>query len=180
MYIFILAIILACSNDIDILTDAVIKDGVAEVEDRESSGSESEEEEEQDTPSEATEEENFIEDGFVSRNTQFPPIEDAYVQSNKGYDQTIIRLDENNRTSYLKFDLSPIAEIGGYITDAILQFTIASDEGNGTIDIYKGLNTNWTEQELDDSNVPEIDILLGSITKEYKIGNTEEVVLSAF
>ena len=179
MYIFILAIILACSNDLDILTDAVINDGVAAVEERGNSDAEHEEEEEQGAPPETTEEEGEIEDGFVSSNTQFPPIEDAYVQSNKGYDQTIIRLDENNRTSYLKFDLSPIAEIGGYITAAILQFTVESDEGNGTVDIYKGLHTNWTEQELDDSNVPEIDVHLGAITKEYKIGNTEQVVLRA-
>ncbi|MCW5515661.1 PKD domain-containing protein [Muriicola sp. Z0-33] len=179
MYIFLLAIILACSNDIDILTDAVINDTETMVEEREAANSENEAGEQSETPPDEMGEGSGIEDGFVSRNTQFPPIEDAYVQSNKGYDQTIIRLDENNRTSYLKFDLTPIAAIDGYITDAVLQFTIESDEGNGTIDINKGLNTNWTEEELDDSNVPEIDILLGSITKEYKIGNTEEVLLSA-
>ena len=90
----------------------------------------------------------------------------------------LFRLDENNRTSYLKFDLNPIDDIGGYITDASLEFTVDSDEGSGTVEIYKGVDNDWTEQEVNDVNVPEIDILLGTITKEYKIGNTEEVVLS--
>jgi len=188
LYFFILTIIIACSKDIDILTDAVLNDSVASVEEREKAAEEEEEEEETaeeeaeeeaETPEEEPPVEDGMEDGFESRITEFPPIDDAHVQSGKGYNQTIIRLDENSRTSYLKFDLSPIEAIGGYITDATLEFTINSDEGNGTINIYKGVDSEWTEQEIDNINVPEIDILLGAITKEYKIGNTEEVILSA-
>jgi len=179
MYLFILAIILACSNDIDILTNAVIKDTGTTIEERENSEEEGTDNEEEESTAEEPMEETDMEVGFESRSTEFPPIEDAYVQGGMGFDQTIIRLDEDSRTSYLKFDLSPIEAIGGYITDATLQFTIDSDEGNGTVNIHKGLNSDWTEQEIDNSNVPDIDILLGSVTKEYKIGNTEEVSLSA-
>ena len=176
----------SCSKDIDILTDAILNDEIANVDEKENVDETSEEESEaeentetEETPEEEPPAEDGMEDGFESRITEFPPIDDAHVQSGKGYNQTIIRLDENSRTSYLKFDLSPIEAIGGYITDATLEFTINSDEGNGTISIYKGLDSDWTEQQIDNINVPEIDILLGTITKEYKIGNTEEVILSA-
>ncbi|MCW5515589.1 PKD domain-containing protein [Muriicola sp. Z0-33] len=186
LYFFILTIIVACSKDIDILSDAVLNDSVASVEERENSEeaeeeeeeAESQEEEQPETPEEEPPAEDGMEDGFESRTTEFPPVDDAHVQSGKGYNQTIIRLDENNRTSYLKFDLSAIEAIGGYITDASLKFTVNSDEGNGTINIYKGVDSDWTEQEIDNINVPDIDILLGAITKEFKIGNTEEVTLS--
>ncbi|MGI9551621.1 MAG: PKD domain-containing protein [Aurantibacter sp.] len=179
MYLFVLAIILACSNDIDILTQAVLNDSAVHVEERDSLETESQEEILSEGPTEGTPVEDDPEDDFEARITEFPPIEDVYMQNGEGYDQTIIRLDENNRTSYLKFDLRDIDAIEGYITDATLKFTVDSDPGNGTINIYKGIDSDWTEQEIDNQNVPEIDILLGSIIKEYKIGDTEEIVLSS-
>ena len=174
----------SCSKDIDILTDAILDDEVANVEERDnaSEDEESETEEEsqtEETPEEEPPAEEAMEDGFESRTTTFSPSQDAYVQSGKGYNQHIIRLDEDHRTSYLLFDISAIEGIGGYVTDATLQFTISSDEGNGTINVYKGLTSDWTETNLAESTVPEIDIMLGNIIKEYKIGATEEIPLSA-
>ena len=179
----------SCSKDADVLTDAILKDEIANVEEIDKTEEASEEEEEteaeensetEEAPEEETEEEEGgIEDGFESRTTTFGPSHDAYVQSGKGYNQQIIRLDEDNRTSYLKFNLDAIDAIGGYVTDATLQFTVTSDEGNGTINIYKGVSSDWTETSLEENTVPEIDILLGDIIKEYKIGATEEVELSA-
>ena len=178
MYLFILAIILACSNDIDVLTDAVLNDPEVPVEELNNDETEGEEQNEGEEHEEGGSNEEGPEDDFESRVTDFPPTEDAYIQSGKGYDQSIIRLDENNRTSYLKFDLEAIDTRGGYITDVSLEFTVEGDAGSGTINVYKGIDSDWTEQEIDNKNAPEIDILLGSLTKEYKIGSTEEIVLS--
>ena len=80
MYLFILCIILACSNDIDVLTDAVLNEPAASIEERQNSASENPE----NNPAETPAEESDIEDGFEGRITEFPPVDDAYVQSGKG------------------------------------------------------------------------------------------------
>ncbi|MEX0291107.1 MAG: PKD domain-containing protein [Flavobacteriaceae bacterium] len=176
----------SCSKDIDILTDAILDDQVANVEERNNSEEEAEESSEteeesqtEETPEEEPPAEESMEDGFESRTTVFNPSHDAYIQSGKGYNQHIIRLDEDHRTSYLLFDISAIEDIGGYVTGATLQFTISGDEGNGTINVHKGLTSDWTETNLAEGTVPGIDIMLGNLIKEYKIGATEEIVLSA-
>jgi len=90
----------ACSKDSDLLLDSVLEDDiVATIEERtietNSETSEGQEPDSQDTTE--------------SRTTSFSPIHDAHVQSGRGYNQNIMRLEENNRTSYLMFDLSPIS-----------------------------------------------------------------------
>jgi len=192
LLIFGFLLFYSCSKDIDILTDAILNDPIANIEERkqaeeeEQAGEEEADPEPESQPEETPEEEpvpeeteGAIEDGFESRTTTFGPAEDAYVQSGKGYNQQIIRLDEDNRTSYLLFDLSPIDEIGGYVTDATLEFTINGDEGSGTINVYKGISSEWTETNLVEGTAPDIDIILGNLIKEYKIGSTEEIPLSA-
>ncbi len=189
LLIFGIFIFFSCSKDIDILKDAVLNDPVANIEERNKpkEETESEEQEEQSETEETlpeeeeaeTSSETAMEDGFETRTTTFGPAHDAYLQSGKGYNQQIIRLDGDNRTSYLMFDTSAINEIGGYITDATLEFTITGDEGNGTINVYKGISSDWTETDLVENTAPDIDIMLGNLIKEYKIGSTEEIQLSA-
>ncbi|MDH3697582.1 MAG: PKD domain-containing protein [Flavobacteriaceae bacterium] len=169
MYFFILAIILACSKDIDILMGTLSDDPVGIVEEIESAATESQE---------GTAAEDMPEDGYESRITEFPPSHDAHIQSGRGYNQQIIRMAKNSRISYLMFDLSAIDSIGAYITEAILQFTVSGDEGNGTIEVFKGIGYDWTETTLGETTAPETDVIVGSIIKEYKIGVTELVELS--
>ncbi|SFR48377.1 PKD repeat-containing protein [Robiginitalea myxolifaciens] len=120
-----------------------------------------------------------MEEGFEARTTTFPPTDDAYLQSGKGYNETLMRLEEGSRTSYLLFDLSPIEAIGGYITDASFQFTIMTDGGDGEIQVYQGLEGEWDETELDFDNAPGSDVLLGQINDTFIAGSTQEIVLSA-
>ncbi len=184
-----LILILSCSKDSDLLNDALFNEASQSIEEREAkeaSSAETEEESSPDTtpePEIITEEVSNEEDpvdpleGLEARTTSFPPIQDAHYQSGKLYNQHIIRLEEGHRTSYLKFDLGQIDSIGGHITAATLQFTISSDDGDGTIKVFRGETTDWTEHDL--SSTPKSGVELGSLIKQYKIGSTEEIPLEA-
>lgn len=177
-FLFSMALILGCSKDSDLLLDSVINDDeISSVEEKDTPQV-SETEQETSTEEETTTEE-AQEDILESRTTSFSPTNDAHFQSGKAYNQSIIRLDEGNRTSYLMFDLSPISAIAGDITSATLQFTIDSDTGSGNISVFKGNSSNWSEDNLSDDNIPQIEVQVGSIIKEYKLGDTELVELNA-
>jgi PKD repeat protein len=120
-----------------------------------------------------------LEDNKELRSTDFTTINDAHTETGKGFDQTIIRLEEGKRTSYLMFDLRPIADIDGQIKKTLLQFTIAGDEGYGPITIYKAETSDWIEEEITADNAPPIDIEVGSISAEFKVGTTISLELNA-
>lgn len=178
-FLFSVVLLLGCSKDSDLLLDSVINDEeISSVEEKEKNTPQvSETEEETSTEEETTTEEP--QSTLESRTTSFSPTNDAHFQSGKAYNQSIIRLDEGNRTSYLMFDLSPISDIAGDITAATLQFTIDSDTGSGNINVFKANSSNWSEDNLSDGNIPQIEVQVGSIIKEYKLGATELVELNA-
>ncbi len=79
------------------------------------------------------------------------PLDDAYLEGATRYNTTISKVYTSWRSSYFRFDLNSIP---GTITSAKLQFTVDSDAGSGTIEVYKGNSTNWTEENLSTSNRP--------------------------
>jgi PKD repeat protein len=161
---------LGCSKDSDLLADTVISESESSVL--------VEQQVENSTTSEVDEQENQAESNSVEiRTTSFSPLHDAHVQSGRGYNQNIIRLEEGNRTSYLMFDLGRIAEISGTIKEAFLQFTIDSDDGSGTVNVYRGESSEWTESTLSDESAPEAVVQIGSIAKAFNIGETQVIEL---
>ncbi|WP_158211901.1 PKD domain-containing protein [Robiginitalea sediminis] len=191
-------LILSCTKDSDILSDATFNATEKPVNKGDSqtdsaSDETTEDSTEEETPSDTAEEtpaddpadspadetDGGIEEGFAPRSTAFPPTDDVYLQSGKAFNEPLIRLEEGNRTSYLMFDLSPIAEIGGYITDVNFQFTVTTDGGDGEIAVYRGVDTNWDEASIASNTAPENDIRLGAINDNYVAGSTQEIVLSA-
>lgn len=153
----VFSILFSCGKDTDLLLDSVLIDPEIAIETRKFT----------EIPAE--------EEGFVLRTYAFSPTYDAYLQDNQGHDQDLIRLQEDFRTSYLMFDLS---QINGPITDAVLQFSVDSDEGDGNITIHKGSNTNWTETNLTLNNAPQLVAEVGSVNKAYKVGEAEKIDLS--
>ena len=122
-----------------------------------------------------TEELNAIQaQAKTSQTVSLTPIHDAYVQGSSRYNTSIIRIEENNRRGYLMFDLS---NIDGQITAASLEFTVSSDPGHGTIEVYLGNGEEWTETNLNSSNQPTTGDFLGSIDKSYVLGSTEKIPL---
>lgn len=158
LLIFVFTILFSCAKDSDLLLDSVLNESEVSIEEKNKEG-----------------EEEVTENNLVSRTFTFSPTNDAYVQETQGHDQSIIRLQEGYRTSYLMFDLSTI---NGSITNAILQFSVDSDEGDGNIAVHKGESTNWTEGNLSIDNAPAIEVQLGSLNESYKVGAPEKVVLN--
>lgn len=173
----IILFLFSCSRDTDLLLDSVLEDNPEEVVTLED---EAETEPLAEELEEVVEEEEIVEPEIVleSRTTVFPSTQDAHTQSGKGFNQQIVRLEEGNRTSYLMFDLTPIADIKATITDVKLQFTIVSDKGNGAVNVFKGDSNDWNESSLTDATIPDTEVLLGSVTKEYEIGSVESIDLN--
>lgn len=169
-----IALNLGCAKDSDILLDSVLKDST-------DSDSKIIETNDDDTTTEDTPDDDDDDDEqtFESRTTSFSPTNDAHFQSGKGFDQNIIRLEENQRTSYLMFNLSPIDSINGTISKVTLQITIDSDDGSGNISVNKGATSEWTEEDLSETTAPATDVLIGEIIKEYNLGSTELIELTA-
>lgn len=170
----IVIFLFSCSRDTDLLLDSVLEDNPEEVVTLEESN------EPQSVLIEEEPEEEIIEPEIIleSRTTAFPSIQDAHTQSGKGFNQQIVRLEEGNRTSYLMFDLTPIADIKATITEVELQFTIVTDKGNGVVNVFKGDSNDWSEASLTLDTTPDTEVLLGSVTKEYEIGSIESIVLN--
>ncbi len=111
----------------------------------------------------------------ISQEVTLLPIQDAYLQGNKRFNTNVIRIDKNDRTGYLMFDLSSVT---GTIKKAKLEFTINEDPGNGNITIHKGDNTQWSEDNISNVNKPETDQLLGSINEYYRIEDKKTIELN--
>ncbi len=175
-------VILSCAKDTDIFYDAVLEDEeeVSETEEVEESSEEEEETDaNEDETAEDTEEEVEEEIIYETRSTVFPPLHDAHLQEGQAFDQSILRVENQIRTSYLLYDLSQIDSIGGKIKEVKFKFTVEADEGDGKLGIYKGSNTSWTEANLEVNTAPDKDVELGFLQQEFPLGSTPELILTA-
>jgi PKD repeat protein len=164
----IVFLILSCSKDREILLDAVLEDDISSIIEQDTTTTNHNENQNFEDEEGSQEEGNEV---LEDRTTIFPASNDAYLQNGNGFDQTIIRLQENFRRSYLMFNLSQIDSIGGEVKSASLEFIINTDDGNGTIKVYKGASNDWTEDSLSDRSAPETSAELGQIEREYKVGD---------
>ncbi|OWW27024.1 hypothetical protein B4Q04_04925 [Zobellia sp. OII3] len=167
---------LACSKDVDHLKDAVFSKPIIPIDD--DSVIDSEESEIEENLGEGQQEDQLTEEETEIRMVVFHPINDAYLQNGIGYNEPLMRLEENRRTSYLMFDLSPIDSIKGKITAANLVFVVNSDDGNGEIDVYKGSSNDWTETDLTKESAPEIEHILGVVEQEFRVNSEVRIDLN--
>lgn len=83
----------------------------------------------------------------------------------------LLRVEKGIREAYLKFDLS---DFSGSITEARLEMQVASDPGNGTVEVFLGSNSNWTETGLNGSNKPlEVGVALAAIGGSHAVGQAK-------
>lgn len=85
-----------------------------------------------------------------------------------------VSLEEGRRTSYLMFDLSQIDSIGGTPNNTNLEFTIDSDDGSGTMSVFKGESNNWSEEETADEETTDEDTTEVETDDEAQDGETTE------
>ncbi|MEO1655574.1 MAG: PKD domain-containing protein, partial [Bacteroidota bacterium] len=102
-------------------------------------------------------------------------MEDAYLQGGQNFNNNSLRLEGNQRKTYLQFDLS---NINGNITAAELSLMIppksqGGDNGQGTIQVFLGDSNNWTEENLDTSNDPNpLGAPLASLNGSFAFGQS--------
>ncbi len=111
----------------------------------------------------------------TSGSSTLTAIDDAYLQGTTRFNVNILRVENGNRLGYLKFDLSAITSP---IVDLTLELTTESDAGNGTIEIYKSDDVDWTETTLTTGNAPGQDLLVGTMSGSFTLGTTYSTTLT--
>jgi len=114
-------------------------------------------------------------DGQQTSTATLQVVDDAFVEGNEGINDDIVRIEVNERITYLKFDLS---RIEGTLVSAYLEFTTDDDPGDGRIEVLKGVGNNWTEENLSAENAPDKGQLLGEITGTYEVGSKQRIPLN--
>ncbi|MDN5213132.1 Ig-like domain-containing protein [Fulvivirgaceae bacterium BMA12] len=104
------------------------------------------------------------------------PTNDAYLQGSTAFNNADLRVETNNRVSYLMFDLSGIS---GTINSAELTLAVGSDTGNGPINVDEGNSSNWTETNLSNSNKPASAGQLGTLNTTYASNQSYTWTLNA-
>ena len=149
---------LGCGTDSDLFVDTVLNQPDAQEESNDSENSDGATEEGSDDVS----------------SVSLSAIDDAFVQGENGVNADIVRVEVDQRTTYLKYDLNPI---DGVLVSAHLEFITDSDPGNGVIEVTKGMDNDWTEETLSAQNAPGKGELLGTINASYEIGSTQQIEL---
>jgi hypothetical protein len=84
------------------------------------------------------------------RKLEFAPVDDAYLDDGVAVDAEVLRVEDGSRVrrSYLKFDLSGLAELPAGV---LLELTgaDAEDGGNVSLRLYAGASNEWNEDALD-------------------------------
>ncbi|MEO1449377.1 MAG: DNRLRE domain-containing protein, partial [Bacteroidota bacterium] len=100
------------------------------------------------------------------------PIHDAYLQKNgnqtKRYNNSLLRVEDGRRDTYLKFDLSSIPN---KIIGATLTMTVSSDPGYGQFVVEEASHSNWTETNLSAGNAPAPVQQKGSLSGTFSVSN---------
>lgn len=100
-------------------------------------------------------------------------IHATYLQrgNNPEPNGSLLRVEKGIRETYLKFDVS---DFTGSITEARLEMQVASDPGNGTVEVFLGSNSNWTETGLNGSNKPiAVGGAIAAIGGAHAVGQTK-------
>ncbi|MET1260753.1 hypothetical protein ABV409_15500 [Flagellimonas sp. DF-77] len=160
----VFALLLGCSKDSDLFNEIVLGDDEEVVQDGGTDNDQESTDETEDEP----------QGDLELRSVVFYPTNDAYIQSSDGFNETVIKLRENLRTSYLMFDLR---EIDGDITNVEFRARVQNDPGDGIINVYKGNDNGWTEEDLAVDSAPVENELLGLVQSAFHVGEAVSVDL---
>lgn len=103
------------------------------------------------------------------------PTDDVFMRGSTAYNNSLLRVEPNSRTSYLKFDLSSIK---GDIHSAKLQLTVGSDNGNGQICAYYGKSNSWSEKTINKYNAPQPGKEMGAMSGTFSTDKTYTLELN--
>ena len=95
--------------------------------------------------------------------SQLSIIDDAYLEKSSRKNDTYLKVEAGNRVSYIKIDVKDADKI----ESATLSLTVNGDPGEGTVRLYAGSHSNWTETNLSTTNAPAKGTLLASANKSF-------------
>ena len=98
------------------------------------------------------------------------PIHDAYWQNGKGYNDPLLRVEKDRRTTYLQFQL-PAPE--DQVQSVRLTMNVVSDPGSGTFVVSQGTPSRWQETTINESNRPLLGEPLGELSGTFSVGETK-------
>jgi hypothetical protein len=103
----------------------------------------------------------IIVEPYQSRVTRsIKATEDAYIEGTNTKSDPFLKIENNRRIAYIKFDLE---ELPPNILDVQLRLTTSqSDAGNGTLRVLRGSHSDWTGKTLLKGKAPRPKELLGS------------------
>ena len=93
--------------------------------------------------------------------------DDAYLEKGNRKNDASLKVEAGNRISYLKINVTDADKI----ESASLSLTVKGDPGNGTIRLFAGSHSNWTEGNLSTSNAPAKGTQLSAATKSFSEGS---------
>jgi len=106
---------------------------------------------------------NSTEAGQCVANTiSLQPLNDIYVEGNDIKDNGNLRIDDSERMSLLKFDLS---NIPANVNSAVLTWSIGKDDGQGTIVVSAASHSDWNESNS--ARLPDISHQIGSFNSSW-------------
>ncbi|MDF7826633.1 DUF5060 domain-containing protein [Pontiellaceae bacterium B12227] len=110
-----------------------------------------------------------IEEESFEETKTFTVLHDAYIQGTSPFNTSELKIEAGNRVAYLQFEVSGITDD---VTSATLALKCAGDAGSGTIRLYKGSHSTWTETGLTDANKPTAGTEVGSKNGAFATGTT--------
>ena len=96
----------------------------------------------------------------------------AYVEGKQGFGNQHLKVEGNQRTAYIKFDVTGLPE---KIIDAQLQLTEFGDTGSGTLRVLKGVHSNWSQASKKKSGFPYPEGELGK--QAVQVGKNEAAAI---
>lgn len=101
-------------------------------------------------------------------------IHDAYLQNGTRFNNEILRVEQNQRVSYLMFDLD---EVQGEVESAELLLWVENDPGNGLMEIALGNHSDWLETNISNANKPHTIKKLADSYRDYDRGTLQRFML---
>ncbi|MBX2882264.1 MAG: hypothetical protein KTR32_20115, partial [Granulosicoccus sp.] len=114
---------------------------------------------------------NTCEQGTLS----LSPIDDLYLQNNIVTDNSELKVNDNNRTALLKFDLS---QVPPSVQNASLIVTVGNDKGKGALILSSAHHSDWSERDTG-FNRPDNSLLLGTFEGDWKKQEHQELPFDA-
>jgi len=100
------------------------------------------------------------------------PLDDLYTDGGQIINSDELRMSGSNRKTYLKFDLSsiPASALSSQLT-----FSVGDDAGDGTITLFAGSHSQWSEATATLEQLPSESHTVGTLAGQFPTGSQHQI-----